>query len=100
MSSNNGKIVAIVSYLTIIGWIIAFLLHMGNKSSLGAFHLRQALGLMLTFLVFSVIPMIGWILMLVLLVFWVLALVSALQGQKTPLPIIGDIYQKMFNVLL
>ncbi len=100
MSSNAGKTVAIVSYLTLIGWIIALVLHLGNKTALGAFHLRQMLGLMLTALIFSVIPVVGWMLMLALLLFWALGLVSAIQGQKKPLPLIGDIYQQLFKVVL
>lgn len=30
-SPDNGKTVAIISYITIFGWILAFILHRGNK---------------------------------------------------------------------
>ena len=33
-SADNGKTVAIISYLTWIGWIIAFILHNNKKTSL------------------------------------------------------------------
>ncbi|MBU0500825.1 MAG: hypothetical protein KJ558_05700 [Gammaproteobacteria bacterium] len=100
MSAIDGRTIAIIAYLTLIGWIIALVLHLGNQSSLGAFHLRQMLGLMLTALVLSIIPVVGWMLSLALLVFWVLGLVSAIQGEQKPLPLIGDLYQQAFRMIL
>ena len=39
----DGKMIAIISYFTLVGWIVAFVLHQQSspKSSLAAFHLRQ-----------------------------------------------------------
>lgn len=100
MNAIDGRTIAIIAYLTLIGWVIALVLHLGNKTSLGACHLRQMLGLMLTALVFSIIPVIGWMLSLVLLAFWVLGLVTAIRGEQKPLPLIGDLYQQAFRVIL
>ncbi|OGT91631.1 MAG: hypothetical protein A2286_13550 [Gammaproteobacteria bacterium RIFOXYA12_FULL_61_12] len=100
MSAIDGRTIAIIAYLTLIGWVIALVLHLGNKTSLGAFHLRQMLGPMLTALVFSIIPVIGWMLSLVLFAFWVLGLVTAIRGEQKPLPLIGDLYQQAFRVIL
>lgn len=100
MSAIDGRTIAIIAYLTLIGWIIALVLHLGNKTSLGAFHLRQMLGLMLTALVLSVIPGVGLILSLALLVFWVLGLASAIQGEQRPIPLIGDFYQQALKIIL
>ena len=53
----DAKTIAWVSYLTIIGWIIAFVSY-GNlnpKTSLATFHLRQSLGLILLGVACSII---------------------------------------------
>jgi uncharacterized membrane protein len=105
-SSDNGKTVAVISYFTLLGWIIALILHNGNKTRLGAYHLRQTLGLMVIVIAVSIfryilnmIPfggLIGLGLNIGLLVFWILGLISAISGQEKPIPIIGDLCQKWF----
>lgn len=98
-NEGNAKVVAIVSYLGLIGWIIAIIVHGNGKTSLGAYHLRQSLGIMLTGLVGSLvfwIPIVGWALAIGLLVFWILGLISAVNGQEKPVPVLGKFYQKTF----
>jgi len=98
--TQDARTIAIVSYITVVGWVIALLLHQNHKTSLGAFHLRQTLGLYLTGLVISFlyyIPFFGWILSLVLLVFWVIGLINAAQGEEKPIPLIGEFYQSLFK---
>ena len=43
----DKKTLSIVSYITIIGWVVAFIVYGGKteKSSLEKFHLEQSLGL-------------------------------------------------------
>ena len=79
---DNAKLVAILSYITIIGWIIALILHQKSKTALGSFHLRQALLLMIAWVVLWWIPMIGMVLWIVVFVFVILGLVSAIQGKR------------------
>jgi uncharacterized membrane protein YGL010W len=73
LSSKSGfdmtKFVAIVSYLIVIGWCIAILLHSYNRSSSPIFHLKQSLGLTLTFTFLSFIPLIGWAIGIVVFLF-------------------------------
>ena len=45
---SEDKTVAILSYVTFIGFIVAVILHGNKKTRLGSFHLRQALGLWIT----------------------------------------------------
>ena len=66
--------------------------------------IRQALGLGLTGLALgavSWIPILGWILaplgMIFLLVLWVIGLISALNGEEKPVPVLGDKYQEWFK---
>ncbi|MEJ8843510.1 hypothetical protein WG954_14060 [Lacibacter sp. H375] len=98
----DGKSIAIISYLTIIGWIIAFVMHGNNKTQLGAFHLRQSLFLMLTGFGVSIlqwvlilIPIIGWIIsillyfvLLGLFVLWIIGLIAAINGEEKEVPVL------------
>lgn len=95
LQSNEDKTVAIVSYLGLLGWIIALVIHQNNKTQLGAYHLRQMLGLMIAG-VLAIIPIIGWIWGIFLLVAWIIGLISAIQGQKKPLILIGKLFEGWF----
>ncbi len=88
---------------------MAIIVHMNKKTKLGAFHLRQMLGFVLTVLLpscfansFSIfIPILGWLCILALwvsmLVLWILGLVAAINGQMKPMPVVGPLYQKWFG---
>ena len=107
-ATGEDKVAAIVAYLTLIGFIVAILIHMNKKTKLGAFHLRQMLGFVLTVIVIAFcqvvlvfIPILGWLcilaLWLAMLVFWILGLVAAINGQMKPMPVVGTLYQKWFG---
>lgn len=98
---EEGKTIAIIAYITIFGLIAAFIMNNDKKNSFAAYHIRQSLGLGLTGLALGVvswIPIIGWILAplgtLFVLVLWIMGLVSALNGQEKPVPVLGDNYQE------
>ena len=102
-SATEDKTVAILCYITIIGFIAAVFIHQNNKTELGAFHLRQVLGMVVTAAagaVCGVVPILGWIVWffvcLVLFVFWVLGLLAAVKGEMRPVPLLGEHYQKWF----
>ncbi|WP_339831686.1 hypothetical protein [uncultured Altibacter sp.] len=102
-SADNGKTVAILAYITIIGWIIALVMHNDKKTDFGAFHIRQALGIMVVAVVLSIIisvvgiPILGWILQLAILVFWILGFIGAIQGEKKLVPLLGEQFQDWFK---
>lgn len=104
---NEDRTVAIVSYLTFVGLIVAIVIHGNKKTALGAYHLRQSLGLTICAIVLWVvatvlafIPIIGWIIMLVawlgLFALWLMGLISAASGQMKPVPVLGEHFQKWF----
>ena len=107
-SGIDGKTIAIISYFSLVGWIIAYVLFTSNKSQMAAYHLRQSLALMLCgiicgiiyyillFTVFFLAFFIG-ILFIGLLVLWIMGLISAINGQEKPIPVIGPIAQDMFS---
>ena len=105
---GEDKTVAILSYLTLIGLIAAIIIHSNKKTALGAFHLRQMLGFFLTCLAVSVgafilvlIPFLGpfclFIIWASMFVLWILGLIAAINGNMTPMPVVGPAYQKMFS---
>jgi uncharacterized paraquat-inducible protein A len=114
-SSDDGKMVAIAAYLTLIGFIIAVVQHGTNKTSLGAYHLRQVIGFMLTGVLLGIglwiitIPMlsmsynvigiyatfvaiISFVSWIGLLVCVIISLINAINGRETPAPIFGTLY--------
>jgi uncharacterized membrane protein len=93
---KNEKLLAVLSYLTVIGWIIALIFYSQKKYGFTAFHVRQALLLhILLFLHF--VPLLGWIMGFYSLLFLLVGLVQAIQGKKFETPLIGHLAQKWFR---
>lgn len=95
-ASGNGKTVAVLSYITLIGWIIALVMHNNEKSELGAFHLRQGIGIILTGIVLGWVPFLNIIIAIALFIFWLLGLISAINGEMKPIPLLGEFFQRTF----
>lgn len=105
-SSNEGKTVAIISYLTLIGLIAAIIMNNKEKTSLGQFHIRQSIGITVTGIALGLlrfIPGIGGIIMsvvgVILLIALILGLIAAFSGEKKALPFIGEKYQQWFDMI-
>jgi len=102
-TTDNGKTVAIIAYITLIGWIIALIMNNGNRTLLGSFHVRQSLGIMCVAIVLSIvvgfldISLLSWIVQLAIMVFWLLGLISAAQGEMKPVPVFGEKFQEWFK---
>lgn len=106
--ATDDKTIAIVSYLTLIGFIVAVIMHGTKKTRLGAYHLRQSLGLMLTAIavafavaIMAFIPFVGWLAGMAawigLLALWVMGLLAAINGEQKPVPVLGVHFQKWFG---
>lgn len=76
----------IVAYITWIGLLIAVLV--GDKRS--KFHTNQALVILL-FGLLSAIPFLGWLWSIFMVVCWLMGLISAINGEEKPVPVIGSI---------
>jgi len=115
--ADNGKTAGIISYFTFVGWLIAFLaMHKDNKTEIGSYQLRQTLLLyivgigfyiaveiiiaMLFFMgAFGLVIAFGWLTWLAgigIFVLWVIGLIGAINGEKKPIPLIGEKAQTMF----
>jgi uncharacterized membrane protein len=102
---QEGKSNAIISYLTIIGTLIAFILNNEKKNEFASFHIRQALGLWLTF--FALGYIIGsfdsWLITLSFWIFFgvlfIFGFMTAVTGKAQTIPLLGEFYQKIFSGL-
>ncbi|SFT16094.1 DUF4870 domain-containing protein [Sphingobacterium wenxiniae] len=101
---EEGKTIAIISYLTLIGLVAALVMNSEKKNTYAKFHIRQSLGLMLTGLAttfVSWIPFIGWLFGIVafffLLFLWFTGFFNALNAREKVLPILGGKYAEWFK---
>ncbi len=102
-TAEEGKTIAIISYITLIGLIIAFIMNNDKKNAFASFHIRQSTGIILLAIVINVIfyivyvPILPLILSIGLLVLWILGLISAVQGEMKPVPVLGVQFQQWFK---
>ena len=104
---EEGKTIAIIAYITIIGLIIAFVMNNEKKNEFASFHIRQSLGIIILSILISVfffiigfvisIPFLPTIINLLLIVLWVLGFIGAIQGEKKKVPVVGDQFQDWFK---
>lgn len=100
---ESGKTAAITSYILGIGVFIAMSMNSEDKNTFASFHIRQGLGITLTFISLGLIisnfdsllisaPM--WIFVSVL---WSYGIFSAIKGETKPMPLLGAYFQKWFS---
>ena len=103
---EEGKPLAIVSYLTVIGAIVAYFLNKNKENNpFTNFHVRQSLGIWLTFhalaigistLDYSLVRLAFYFCFGVLLIF---GFINAVAGNAQEVPFVGKFYQKLFSSL-
>jgi hypothetical protein len=121
-TTDNGKNVGIISYITIIGWLIAYFgMHQSNKTELGSYQLRQTLllhivsilvswilGMIFAAIFFSTaagglggswlgIVGLNWIIRIIFIILWLIGFIGAINGEKKPIPFIGEKAQTLFK---
>ena len=93
----GSRAIAIISYITWIGWIIALVIR-DRRDVFVTHHLNQAL--VINIIRFAaelalILPVFGrtlsWIIGIAALAFWILGLYRAYKYSAEPLPIIGQI---------
>ncbi|TDQ77303.1 DUF4870 domain-containing protein [Sphingobacterium yanglingense] len=107
----SNKTLSILSYVTIIGWIIAYVKSkdIQPKSDLVSYHLRQGLGFFILSLVVNValsiivtiIPTLAFLnyVGILLFILWVFGIINAVNEQKKPIPVIGAAFENKFAFL-
>lgn len=108
MESNTikeGKTTAIVSYITIIGTIIAFFMNSDKKNSFASFHIKQALGINLSFYLIGALASSfnSWVISSAFYVFifvlWIFGIKTAANGEKKTVPFLGEYFQQWFTFI-
>ncbi len=100
---EEGKNIALISHITIIGTIIAIILNNDKKNTFASFHIRQTLGIFLLFFALGYPVglfddwMISSSLYIFIFILWAYSFVSAIQGQMNLIPLLGSFFQKFFK---
>lgn len=102
--AGEDKTIAVISYLTLIGLIIAFVMNSNKKYPFASYHIRQSLGLTLCSIVLSmigVIPILGWLVsifgLFFLLYLWIMGIINALNQEAKPVPFLGEKFEEWFR---
>jgi len=106
MDSHNvqeGKTMAIISYITWIGTLVAYLMNNEKRNSFAAFHIRQMLGLVLFQVAFGAMDhfinagLSIKILQAGLFVLWIIGFIGCAKGEEKKVPLLGDLFQDWFK---
>jgi uncharacterized membrane protein len=99
-NTEAGKTAAITSYILGIGVFIAMSMNAEDKNEFASFHIRQGLGLTLTFISLGLIIsnfnslMISAPMWIFISVLWSYGIFSAIKGETKPVPLLGIYFQK------
>ncbi len=103
-SGFDAKTIAVISYLTVIGLVIAFIMNNDRKDDFTTYHIKQSLGLTVLgfgLFIIGMIPFLGWLISFLgsvfLLVLWIMGLVNAVNNKKEPVPLLGDYFEEWFK---
>ncbi|HSD13799.1 MAG TPA: hypothetical protein VLB74_04050 [Flavobacterium sp.] len=100
---EEGKTTAITSYILGVGVLIAMSMNSESKNSFASFHIRQALGLTITFIGIGLIItpfeqlMVTFPMWIGISVLWAFGIISAVKGETKPIPLLGVFFQKWFK---
>lgn len=102
---TNGKTMAIVAYLTIIGFIVAYIINRDKDNSFTKYHLRQGLGVGLSAIIAPMFAPLGLglgavlssLLGLLCLVMLITGVINAANGQTKPVIALGQFFEEWFE---
>ena len=95
-----GKKVAITSYILGVGVFIAMSMNSEDKNKFASFHIRQGLGITITFVSLGLIVsnfdslLISFPMWIFIYALWFYGIFTAIKGQTKPIPLLGIYFQK------
>ncbi|HCM34344.1 DUF4870 domain-containing protein [Chryseobacterium sp.] len=104
----DNKTLSIVSYITVFGWLVSFILGKEKPNSLLKYHLKQSLGLVIFSIALSIIINILFIvtslgilgiLGFLPLILAIVGIINAANEVEKPLPIIGKMFEDKFSFI-
>jgi len=100
---QDGKMIAIISYITVIGTLIAFIMNQNKHNYFASFHIRQAIGIFTVGLLvnfisrYTNIDFLDTILGIGVFVLWIIGLIGAIKGEEKVVPLLGVQFQEWFR---
>ncbi len=101
--SEKERTNGIIAYITIVGLIIAIIYNQKQKSDYVKFHIKRMMGIIaltLSPIIIMWIPFIGllsWVVWAIALVFWVMSILSAINGQREFTLMSNEIFYNWFR---
>lgn len=102
----NNKTLSIVSYITLIGWLVAYFSGKENANSLLKYHLKQSLGLLIAgfivnaivIVLVSIMPALAFLSYIgyAFFVLMIFGIINAVNEVQRPLPVIGKMIEGKF----
>jgi len=103
--AKEGRTVAIVAYLTVVGCLIAITMNMEPKNPFSRFHIRQAFGIHVVYHALAIALSnlgLAWAslaLFFFYLLIWGFGFINAMNEKTKPLPFMGKYFQKWFTFI-
>lgn len=99
---KEGKVLAIVSYFTFIGLLIAIVMNLEKRNPFTSFHIRQMFGLIIMLIISNVTEKyvdswLGTIFWIITFISWIYGLYYAVYGEYKEIPYIGGKFQQWFK---
>ena len=99
----DNKTLSIVSYITIIGWLVAYFIGKDKADTLLKYHLRQSLGIAIVSIIFniaftiiaSIVPALSFLGFVgyAFVILWIMGIINAANGALKPIPLIGKWFE-------
>ena len=102
---REGKTIAIIGYLMLVGSLIAIMMNLEKQNPFARFHIRQGFGLSLMFIVIAIFIgnfdswMISFAFYIFISILWTYAFVTMLQEKYIEVPLVGKYFQKWFTFI-
>ncbi len=104
-TAEEGRTVAIIAYLTIVGCLIAITMNIEPKNPFSRFHIRQAFGIHVLYHILAIaLSYLGFVwaavgLFFIYLLIWGFGFINAMNGKTKSLPLLGKYFQKWFTFI-
>ncbi|MCL5808720.1 MAG: DUF4870 domain-containing protein [Deltaproteobacteria bacterium] len=90
-AKSDSNLMAALSYV----WVLSVVMLIVRKDDeFVKFHAKQGLILFIASFI-GVIPVIGWVVWLVVVVFDIIGFIKALSGERYKVPLVGDLAEKI-----
>lgn len=104
MPTQQEKTIALISYITFIGLIIAYFMNKDVRSAYATYHIKTMFGLVILLFISVVTQanihlLAGEVILLISFILWAIALFHAMQGKKVVFPYFSEKFQEWFTFL-